>query len=73
MDERARVFVAAARCADCPDKACVKACPEHIDLNLLFGFIAGLSPQPPSWVADEKQAEVFADDAIEMSFTPWLQ
>ncbi len=66
------VFTMAGRCADCPDCACIKACPEHLDLRTLFQFIAAQSPLPVSWQLNEREAEVFADDAIELSFTPWF-
>ena len=66
------IFTVAARCADCPDRACVSACPKHIDLCALFQFIAAQAPLPVSWKQSEREAEVFADEAIETSFTPWF-
>jgi ferredoxin len=66
------VLVTAARCADCPDPACMKACPEQVDLRAVFAFVAGQGIPPVTWRMDEREAEDFAIEAIEKSFTPWL-
>ncbi len=58
----------AARCADCADPACMKACPEQIDLGALFKFIASQAPLPVSWTRPAREAEDFAAAAIERSF-----
>ncbi len=63
------IFATAVRCANCTDAKCVNVCPEHIDLRALFQFIADQAPLPVSWRADEREAEDFADAAIERSFT----
>ncbi len=67
------VLVTAARCADCAEPACMKACPQQVDLRALFKFIAAQTKTPLAWRLDEREAEDFAIEAIERSFTPWLQ
>lgn len=66
------VFAAAARCAGCADPACIKACPDQVDLRALFEFVAAQSKMPLMWRLGEREAEDFALEAIEKSFTPWL-
>ena len=66
------VLVTAARCADCPERVCMKACPEQADLRALFEFVAAQAKVPLTWGMDEREAEEFAIEAIEKSFTPWL-
>jgi NADPH-dependent glutamate synthase beta subunit-like oxidoreductase len=66
------VLVTAAQCADCSEPACMKACPEHVDLRALFKFVAAQSKTPVTWRLDERAAEDFAIEAIEKSFTLWL-
>ncbi len=68
-----KIFATAAQCADCPDKTCLRACPSHVDLELVFRYLASQSPLPVAWELDEVDAERYADDAIEVSFTPWFQ
>jgi NADPH-dependent glutamate synthase beta subunit-like oxidoreductase len=67
------VLATAARCAGCTDPACMKACPEQMDLRALFEFVAAQTKTPLTWRLDEREAEDFAIEAIERSFTPWLQ
>ncbi len=69
-NESQDIFAAAARCAGCSNPACMNACPDHIDLHALFEFIAAQAPMPVSWKLNEREAEAFADKAIEASFTP---
>lgn len=66
------VLATAARCAGCTDPACAKACPEGVDLRALFEFVAAQAQSPINWRLDEREAEDFAIEAIEKSFTPWL-
>lgn len=66
------VLARAAQCADCADPTCMKACPEQVDLRVLFEFIATQSKTPVIWRLDEREAEEFAIEAIEKSMTPWL-
>ncbi len=73
MNNAAGIFATAARCADCPDAECVKACPEQVDLRQVFRYLAAQAPLPVAWKASEKDAVLFADNAIETSFTPWFQ
>ena len=63
-----QIFATAAQCADCAEAPCMQACPEQVDLRALFQFIAEQSPLPVAWQANERAAEVFADEAIERSF-----
>ncbi len=63
-----KVFLTAARCADCPNPACMQACPEKIDLRALFEFIAAQAPMPLSWMRKVDEAETFAGEAINNSF-----
>ncbi len=63
------VFLTAARCADCPNPACMQACPEQIDLRALFEFIAAQSPLPLTWRRDEQEAEALTGQAIHNSFS----
>jgi NADPH-dependent glutamate synthase beta subunit-like oxidoreductase len=62
------VLTRAARCADCAEPVCMKACPEQVDLRALFKFIAAQSKMPLTWQLDELEAEDFAIEAIEKSF-----
>ncbi len=62
------VLTRAARCADCAEPVCMKACPEQVDLRALFKFIAAQSKKPLTWRLDEFEAEDFAIEAIEKSF-----
>ncbi len=62
------VFLTAARCADCPNPACMQACPEKIDLHALFEFIAAQAPMPLAWMRMANEAETFAGEAIQDSF-----
>ncbi len=64
------VFTTAARCANCAHPACIEGCPEHIDLHALFEFVAAHAPMPISWKTNEQEAENFAGNGIESSFTP---
>jgi ferredoxin len=66
------VLATAARCAGCAEPACMKACPEQVDLRALFEFVAAQAKVPPMWRLNEREAEDFAIEAIEQSFTPWL-
>ena len=66
------VLVAAAQCAACPERVCMKACPEQVDLRALFEFVAAQTKTPLNWRLNEREAEDFATEAIEKSFTPWL-
>ncbi len=66
----ADIFTTAARCANCTHPACIEGCPDHIDLRALFEFVAAHAPMPVSWKTDEHEAEKFAGNAIESSFTP---
>jgi NADPH-dependent glutamate synthase beta subunit-like oxidoreductase len=66
------VLVTATRCADCPEPVCMKACPEQADLRALFEFVARQAKVPLTWRMNEREAEEFAIEAIEKSFTPWL-
>jgi ferredoxin len=66
------VLVTAARCAACAEPACMKACPEQVDLRALFEFVAAQTKMPLVWRLNEREAEDFAIEAIERSFTPWL-
>ena len=72
-DKLVQVFATAARCADCPDPACVRACPEKVDLRLVFDFLASETPLPVVWKLNELEAIRYVDDAIETSYTPWFQ
>ncbi len=67
-DELQRVMMTAARCADCENAACMKACPEQVDLRALFKFIAAQSPVPVAWMRDTRAAVDFVTEAIEQSF-----
>ncbi len=67
------VFTTASRCAECKEALCLKACPEHVDLRALFEFVAAHGPRAATWRTRESEAESFAGDAIESSFTPWFQ
>ncbi len=62
------VLSMAARCADCGDPACMRACPEHMDLSALFRYIAAQAPVPVSWRQEAREAEDFAAAAIERSY-----
>jgi ferredoxin len=66
------VSVTAARCAGCAEQTCMKACPEGVDLRALFEFVAAQTKMPLMWRLNEREAEDFAIEAIEKSFTPWL-
>jgi NADPH-dependent glutamate synthase beta subunit-like oxidoreductase len=66
------VMATAARCAGCAEPVCMKACPEQVDLRALFDFVAAQAKSPPTWRLNEREAEDFAIQAIEASFTPWL-
>jgi NADPH-dependent glutamate synthase beta subunit-like oxidoreductase len=66
------VLVTAAQCADCPEPACMKACPEQVDLRALFEFVGAQAKMPLTWRLSEREAEDFAIEAIEKSYTPWL-
>lgn len=66
------VLATAARCAGCSDAACMKACPESVNLRALFEFVAAQAQSPINWRQDEQEAEDFVIEAIEKSFTPWL-
>ena len=63
------IFETAARCADCAEGSCMKACPAQVDLRALFEFIAAHAPAPVAWPTDERAAEDFADAAIARSFS----
>ena len=63
------IFATAVRCADCAEAPCMRACPEQVDLRALFQFIADQTPLPVAWRIAEREAEAFADEAIERSFT----
>ncbi len=62
------MFAIAARCADCQDGACMKACPKQIDLRALFEFIAKQAPMPVTWMEKTDEAEAFVGEAIRKSF-----
>ncbi len=64
-----KVFLTAARCADCPNPACMQACPEKIDLHALFEFIAAQSPIPLPWTRKLDETETYTGQAIHNSFT----
>lgn len=66
------VLITAARCAACVEPACIMACPEQADLRALFEFVVGQANKPLVWRLDEREAEDFAMEAVEKSFTPWL-
>ncbi len=72
INDAVSIFATAARCADCPDAHCVKACPERVDLRVVFQYLAAQTPLPVAWKLSERDAVLFADDAIETSFTPWF-
>ncbi len=62
------VFLTAARCADCPDPACMRACPEEIDLRGLFEFIAAQAPIPLMWTRTPGEAAELVREAIQDSY-----
>lgn len=62
------VFATAARCADCQEGACMKACPEQIDLRALFEFVASQAPMPLAWRNRPDESETFVGEAINHSF-----
>lgn len=66
------VLTMAARCAGCADGACMKACPEEVNLRALFEFVAAQAQSPIIWRQDEREANDFVIEAIEKSFTPWV-
>ncbi len=63
-----KVFLTAARCADCPNPACVQACPEHVDLQALFEFVVANAPPSVTRMLKAEQAETYAGEAIHNSF-----
>ncbi len=63
-----KVFLTAARCADCSNPACMEACPEHVDLRALFEFISEQMPVTLARIQKSQEAETYADEAINHSF-----
>lgn len=50
----------------------MKACPEQVDLRALAQFVVAQAKPPLTWSVDQREAEQFALEAIEKSFSPWL-
>ncbi len=63
-----KVFITAARCADCSEPACMQACPEHVDLQALFEFVMANAPASVTSMLKAEQAETYAGEAITNSF-----
>ncbi len=60
-------LMVAARCADCGDPACVRVCPEHVDLQGLLRFFVSQANLPVTWMQDVDAAE-FGAEGIEASY-----
>ncbi len=58
-------MLAAGRCVGCADPACIKACPQQVDLRALFRYVAAQTRMPATWRQDDLEAEEFAATAIQ--------
>ncbi len=60
-------LMVAARCADCSDPACTRACPEQVDLQGLLRYFVSQANLPVTWMQDVDAAD-FVAEGIEASY-----
>ncbi len=66
-DRLQSVFIASARCAECAEPPCMKACPEKVDIRGAIQFIVQ-NCADAARVKAVRAAEEYADAAIEESY-----
>lgn len=63
-----RILADAAHCEECSEPACMKVCPNGIDIRAALSQMVRIKPGI-WWAEAMRAAEEFVDDAIEQSFT----